>query len=215
MFPKLRDPVSGLTHLGAAVAAVIGLAGLLYLGRAGGVKECSLLVYGVALILMFCASAAYHSIRSGRQLSRILHRLDHAAIYVLVAGTYTPICLHFFTGFWCWGLLAILWGMACVGIGVKLLVLNVPRWLTPSIALVMGWLGLIAVGEMVRTMPIGALVWVLLGGIFFTVGAVVYIAKRPNFWPRVFGFHELWHIFVILGCGSHFVAIAAYVAPAV
>lgn len=214
MFSTFRDPISGLTHLVAAVAALAGLAALLYLGRTDGAKEIALAVYGSSLVLMFSASAAYHSIRSGRRITRWLHRLDHASIYLLVAGTYTPICLHFFTGLWRWGLLATVWCMGFIGIGLKLFAAKVPRWLTASVSLLMGWLGLVAIPEVVRTMPVGAMVWLVVGGLFFSVGAVVYLIKRPHPFPRVFGFHEIWHIFVILGCLSHYIVIAVYVAPA-
>ena len=144
---------------------------------------------------------------------QVLRKLDHTAIYALIAGTYTPICLHFFSGFWAWGMLVIIWGLALAGIVVKLFVIKAPRWLTAGIYLVMGWLSLMAIRQMLLFMPVGALVCLLLGGLFFTVGAVVYILKKPDFFPGIFGFHEIWHIFVILGCLSHFILIAAYVAP--
>ena len=213
MFVKLREPVNGLTHLGAAIAAFFGLAALLVIGRDSLVKQASLLVYGAALILMFSASAAYHLIKAQPQAALVLRKLDHSAIYLLIAGTYTPICLHFFTGFWRWGVLAIIWSMAIVGVAVKVFVIRAPRWLTAAIYLAMGWLCLMGIRVMLATMPMNALAWLLLGGIFFSVGAIIYVTKRPDFYPGVFGFHELWHIFVILGCLSHFIVVAAYVAP--
>jgi hemolysin III len=210
---KLREPVNGLTHLGAAIAAVCGLAALLIIGRDSPAKQASLLIYGVALILMFTASAAYHLIKARPETAQVLRKLDHSAIYLLIAGTYTPICLHFFTGFWRWGVLAIIWLMALVGIAVKVFVIRAPRWLNAAIYLAMGWLCLAGAKVMLATMPTGALAWLLLGGILFSVGAIVYVAKRPDFYPGVFGFHEIWHIFVILGCLSHFILVAAYIAP--
>lgn len=209
----LREPVSGLMHLGGAALAAAGLVVLLILGRDNPWKELALAVYGVSLVLMFAASAAYHLIQANPPIGRFLRTLDHSAIYLLIAGTYTPVCLHFFSGFWRWGLLAIIWSMALIGIAVKLFILGAPRWITAGIYLLMGWLALLAVKPMFLTMPASALVWLLLGGLFFTVGAVVYMIKRPDFFPGVFGFHEIWHIFVILGCLSHFIMIAAYVAP--
>ena len=143
----------------------------------------------------------------------MLRKLDHSAIYLLIAGTYTPICIHYFTGFWRWGVLAIIWSMAIAGVVVKVFVIRAPRWLTAVIYLVMGWLCLMGIRVMLATMPMSALIWLLLGGIFFSVGAIVYVTKRPNLYPGVFGFHELWHIFVILGCLCHFIVVAAYVAP--
>lgn len=212
--PKFRDPVSGLTHFWAAVAAALGLILLLILGRGTWLREASLLIYGLSLVLMFASSAAYHLVQSGPRLMRWLRTLDHSAIYLLIAGTYTPICLHFFSGFWRWGMLVLIWALALIGITVKLFVLRGPRWLTAGIYLVMGWLAVSAMGEMLRGMPLGALLLLGLGALFFSLGAVIYIAKRPDFAPGVFGFHELWHVFVILGCLSHYLLIAVFVAPA-
>ncbi len=206
---KLREPISGLMHLVAAVVAAFGLAGLLYVSRDDLLKGISLLVYGLSLIVMFSASAAYHLAR----LRQGLRKFDHSAIYLLIAGTYTPICFHFFTGFWRWGVLGIIWAMALVGITVKLFVINAPRWVTSGVYLAMGWLSIVAIKEILAAMPPGALVWLVAGGLFFTVGAVVYMIKKPNFYPGIFGFHELWHIFVTLGCLSHFIVMAAFIAP--
>lgn len=213
MLKRLRDPVSGLTHFGAAIASAFGLAVLLVVARDAGERQVPLLVYGCSLILMFSSSAAYHLVKSSPKVEEILRMLDHAAIYLLIAGTYTPICLHFFTGFWRWGLLAVIWSMAVIGIAVKAFIINAPRWLTAGVYLMMGWLSLMAIKEMLVAMPVGALVWLLVGGLCFTAGAVVYSTRRPDFLPGVFGFHEVWHIFVILGCLSHFILVAAFVAP--
>ena len=213
MFVRLREPVNGLMHLGAAIVAFFGLVALLIIGRDSLVKQASLLIYGAALILMFSASAAYHLIRANPRAELTLRKLDHSAIYLLIAGTYTPICIHYFTGFWLWGVLAIVWFMAIVGIIVKVFVIRAPRWASAAVYLVMGWLCLMGTRVMLATMPMSALVWLLLGGIFFSVGAIVYVTKRPDPYPGVFGFHEIWHIFVILGCLSHFIVVAVYVAP--
>jgi hemolysin III len=213
MLNKLREPVSGLTHLGAAIIAACGLVVMVYIGRDSFTKAVSLVVYGLSLVLMFAASAAYHLIKSSPSVTKLLRKLDHAAIYLLIAGTYTPICLYYFNGFWRWGLLGIIWLMAVSGIAVKIFFINPRRWLTTGIYLLMGWLSLLAIKEIVSTMPTTALIWLVLGGLFFTLGAVVYITRKPNFYPGVFGFHEVWHIFVILGCLCHFIVVAAFVAP--
>jgi len=213
MLKKFRDPVSGLTHLGAAILATIGLIVLLYIGRNNTIKLISLLLYGISFVLMFSARAAYHLTKASEKVILFLRKLDHSAIYLLIAGTYTPICLHFFSGFYRWGLLAIVWGFAVVGVAVKMFIINVPRWVNAGIYLVMGWLCIMAIKPMLTSMPIGALVWLIVGGLFFTLGAVIYMTKIFNFFPGVFGFHEVWHIFVILGCLSHFIVILAYIAP--
>ena len=214
MLRKLREPVNGLTHLGGAVVAAGGLIVLLYLAWGNTAKAAALGLYGVTLVLMFSASAAYHMATAGPRVLLFLRKLDHSAIYLLIAGSYTPVCLHYFTGFWRTGMLAIIWALALAGIAVKIFVIRAPRWVTAGIYLLMGWLSIAAIREILAALPAGALVWLFLGGLFFTGGAVVYMLKKPDPWPGVFGFHEVWHIFVILGAFSHFVVMAAYVAPA-
>lgn len=214
MHLHLREPVNGLTHLGAAVAAAFGLVLLLVTAQASFVKQLSLAVYGLSLILTFVASGVYHSVNARPSIMTLLRHLDHSAIYLLIAGTYTPILLRFLSGAWLWGMLLTIWVIALAGIGIKIFMINAPRWITAGIYLVMGWLGVIAFPQIYATMPLGAILWLLAGGIFFTLGAVVYILKKPDFYPNVFGFHEIWHIFVILGCLCHFIVIAVFVALA-
>jgi hemolysin III len=210
---KFRDPLSGLIHLASAVAAALGLVGLLMAGKGQPTKEIAFLIYGISLILMFASSATYHLVQAGPKTIGVLRKVDHSAIYLLIAGTYTPLCLSFFTGFWRWGLLGIIWAIALIGVGFKVFVINAPRWITTGIYLVMGWLSIMAVTEILRTMPVGAIFWLVAGGLLFTFGAVIYALKKPDPYPEVFGFHEIWHIFVILGCLSHFILIAGYVIP--
>jgi hemolysin III len=214
MLSKLREPVNGLTHFFAAIAALVGLIVLLIVGWDTPAKIISLLVYGISLTLLFAASATYHMVKAREQVIVILRKLDHSAIYLLIAGTYTPICVNAFSGFWQWGLLAIIWSLAIIGILVKIFVINAPRWLTAGVYVAMGWLSLTAVGEMLQALPVGALFWLTAGGVIYTLGAIVYATKALNFKPGVFGFHEVWHIFVILGALAHYITIAVYIAPA-
>jgi hemolysin III len=214
LFQKLREPVNGLTHLVAAIAAFAGLIILAYLAKDDPPSLASLSIYGSTLVLMFSASALYHMITAGPRVTLFLRKLDHSAIYLLIAGTYTPICLHYFTGFWRFGFLAIIWSLGLIGIVVKLIVINAPRWLAAGVYLLMGWLSVTAIGEILATMPPGALAWLASGGVFFTVGAMVYILKKPDPLPGVFGFHEIWHIFVILGAASHFILMLVFITPA-
>ncbi len=214
MTEKFRDPISGLMHLIAAVFALAGLVALLILGRGDPQKQISFLIYGVSLVAMLSASSIYHLVKTNPRVELFLRKMDHSAIYLLIAGTYTPVCLYFFTGFYRWGLLGIIWGMALAGILVKLFIIRAPRWVTAGIYLLMGWMAVIGLREMLVTMPVGALLWLLAGGLFYSVGAVIYITKKMDFIPGVFGFHEVWHIFVVLGCLSHFILIARYIAAA-
>jgi len=213
MFKKLREPVNGLTHFFAAIAALIGLVVLLIVGRGSLDRTLALTIYGVSLVLLFAASATYHMVKGNPKVMQFLRKLDHSAIYLLIAGTYTPFCVIMFDGFWKWGMLAIIWSLALIGIVVKIFIINAPRWLNAGIYILMGWLSIISIGEMLRVMPPWALTWLLIGGVVYTLGAVVYITKIMNFLPGKFGFHEVWHIFVILGALAHFIAIAFFIAP--
>jgi hemolysin III len=213
MLKKLREPVNGLTHFFTAIAALIGLIILLIVGWGSLTKAIALSIYGLSLVLLFAASAAYHMVKARPSVLQTLRKLDHSAIYLLIAGTYTPFCVIMFDGFWKWGMLAIIWSLAVIGIVVKIFIINAPRWLNAGIYLVMGWLCFAAIGEMLRVLPPWALTWLLIGGITYTLGAVVYITKTMNFWPGKFGFHEVWHIFVILAALAHFIAIAFFIAP--
>ncbi len=207
LFNKLREPVNGLTHLGGALLAIVGLAALLIIGWGTTAKIISLTIYGVSLVVMFSASAAYHMVRAKDKAIEILRKVDHSAIYLLIAGTYTPFCINAFTGFWQWGMLSIIWSLALIGIVVKIFVIRAPRWLNAGIYVIMGWLSVAAVNEMLAVLPAWVLTWLIIGGVMYTLGAVVYITKIFNFKPGVFGFHEVWHIFVMLAAAAHFVAV--------
>ena len=214
MIKKIREPANGFTHFLAAVAAVIGSGILIYIGRDSLIKIVALGVYGASLILLFATSATYHWVEAGPKTIANLRKLDHAAIFLLIAGTYTPICAIMFTGFWRWGILAIVWSLAVIGIIVKMFMMSAPRWLTAGIYVVMGWLSLLSIKEVLRALPAGALIGLGLGGVIYTLGAVVYVTKKLDFLPGRFGFHAVWHIFVILGALAHFISIAVYIAPA-
>jgi hemolysin III len=210
LIKSFREPVSGLTHFSAALVSLLGLAILLIKGWGNGLQMMAFLIYSTSLVLMFSASAVYHLTDSSNRVISVLRKLDHTAIYLLIAGTYTPICLLFFNGFWQIGLLSIVWAFAFAGIVVKLFTIHAPRWVTAGIYLVMGWLCILAIGEIVRTIPQGAIIWLVLGGLFYTFGAVIYMTKKMDFKPGIFGFHEVWHVFVILGAFSHFLMIAFF-----
>ncbi|MGB8212661.1 MAG: hemolysin III family protein [Anaerolineales bacterium] len=212
MLSKLREPVNGLTHLGGAIAAFFGLIVMLVTGWGGPAKIVSVLVYGIGLIVMFSASATYHIAKVKPAVLQTLRKMDHSAIFLLIAGTYTPFCLIAFTGFWRWGLLAIIWVIAALGILVKIFYINSPRWLHTGIYVVMGWLCILAAPQMASVHPFSAVVWLIVGGVIYTFGAVVYATKIFNFTPGKFGFHEVWHIFVLLGALAHFIAVMALLA---
>lgn len=213
MLSKFREPVNGLTHLITAGVALAGLIVLLIIGWGQPGKVISLMIYGISLILLFFASGIYHSAKTSPKALVKLRKFDHSAIFLLIAGTYTPICFNMLEGFWKWGMLGIVWGLALIGIGVKIFFINAPRWVNVVVYIIMGWLCILAIQEFLIVLPVGAIIWLAAGGVIYTLGAVVYVTKTMNFVPSVFGFHEVWHIFVILGALAHFIMIAYYIAP--
>ncbi len=207
MLKKLREPINSLTHWGGAILALIGLIALLVIGWDTPAKIISFAIYGISLIFMFSASATYHMVRVRDKALEIFRKIDHAAIFVLIAGTYTPFCVNAFEGFWQWGMLSIIWSLALIGIIVKVFYIRAPRWLNAGIYVLMGWLSVAAAGQMLASLPAWVFGWLLAGGVIYTLGAVVYATKIFNFKPGVFGFHEIWHIFVLLAAAAHYVAV--------
>lgn len=207
MLNKIREPVNSLTHWAGAILALAGMIALIVIGWGAPAKVVSLIVYGVSLIFLFSASATYHMVQVKEKTQETYRKIDHAAIYFLIAGTYTPFCVNAFTGFWQWGMLSIIWSMAIIGIGVKVFIIRAPRWLNAGIYLVMGWLCVGASGQLLTVSPAWILTWLIIGGLLYTFGAIIYITKIFNFVPGIFGFHEVWHIFVLLAAAAHYVAV--------
>jgi hemolysin III len=163
------------------------------------------------MILLYAASAAYHLIPLNEKGTRILKKLDHVMIFMMIAGTYTPFCLVPLRGGWGWTIFGIVWGFAVVGVFFKLFYINAPRFLSTSIYLAMGWISIVAIYPIVKNIPAGGVIWLASGGVLYSIGAVIYALKKPNPWPGVFGFHEIWHIFVLAGSFCHFMVMLLYV----
>lgn len=209
---RFRDPVSGLTHLVGAILSVGALVWLLWVAiRQGSVWQIvSFTVFGVSLILLYTSSAIYHIVQASARVIQNLRRLDHTMIFVLIAGTYTPFCLGPLRGPWGFWLLGVIWGVGILGILFSIFWIDAPRWLTTGLYLAMGWAIVVAAVPLVRSLPGGALIWLAVGGLMYSLGAVIYATKRPNPLPGVFGFHEIWHLFVLAGSFSHFVSVLRY-----
>ena len=207
MFKNIREPVNSLTHWAGAVLAIIGLIALLTVSWGTPAKMISVTIYGASLIFLFSASATYHAVNRKDRVLEIFRKVDHAAIFLLIAGTYTPFCVNAFTGFWQWGLLVIIWSLALIGVMIKIFYINSPRWLNAGIYVVMGWLGILGAGQVLTNLPVWVISWLVAGGVIYTLGAIVYSTKMFNFVPGVFGFHEIWHIFVMVAAAAHFIAV--------
>ncbi len=213
----LREPLNALTHGLGVVLAIVGLVVLMVYSAGEPWRTVAFAVYGATLIALYTASSVMHGVKAGPRVIQRLRVLDHAAIFLLIAGTYTPITLVVLRAQspgWGWALFGTAWGFAVLGVVFKLFWLDAPRWLSVVLYIVMGWMALVAIVPMVQALPWSALTWLLIGGIFYSVGALVYARKRPDPWPRVFGYHEIWHLFVLAGSVSHFVLMLRYVLPA-
>ena len=212
---RFREPVNGLTHLVGGLLASVGLGVLLATAaRAGRMDQLVAFgIFGFSLIALYTASALYHLLPLSPAGVARLRRVDHMSIFVLIAGTYTPFCLLALDGGWRVALLGIVWGLALGGILLKLFWMDAPRWLSVAVYLGIGWVAVIAAPALFRAVPAEGMVWVMAGALIYSAGALIYGLKRPNPMPGVFGFHELWHLFVIAGSACHFWAVLGYVAP--
>ncbi|PAU94694.1 hypothetical protein CK503_04265 [Aliifodinibius salipaludis] len=208
----IREPINTLTHGMGAILAVIGLAFLIYEAlQSGSVSQLvAFSIFGLSMILLYTASSLYHALPVKQKTLELLQKLDHSMIYVLIAGTYTPICLLVLEGGWKWGFFATVWSLAIIGIIKKFLWMNAPRWLSTLFYLGMGWLAVIIFPTLIEKLPLAFLIWIALGGLAYTLGAVIYGIKKPNPIPNWFGHHEIWHLFVMAGTFSHFWAIYYY-----
>ena len=210
---RLREPVSGLTHLAGVLLALVAL--IVLLTRAAGRVDqlVAFGIFGLSLIALYGASAMYHLLPVSPAATARLRRLDHITIFILIAGTYTPVCMLALEGGWRAGMLGLVWTLALCGVALKLLWMEAPRWLSVGVYLAMGWLAVIPASAIFRAIPSGGIAWILGGGLVYSAGALIYALKRPNPVPGVFGFHELWHLFVLAGSACHFWAMLRYIAP--
>lgn len=207
---RIREPVNGLSHLLGLVLAAAGT--LFLLGAAHRPEQLTAFsIYGGTLILLYAASTLYHTLPLSERPLRALRTVDHIAIYFLIAGTYTPIALLTLDSRLGWTLLAIVWLIAAAGIPFKLYFLDAPVWLSTATYLVMGYLALVAVIPLLRTVSVSGVLWLAAGGFAYTVGAVIYSRQRPDPFPGFFGHHEIWHLLVLVGSACHFAFMVYYV----
>ena len=206
MMQRFRQPVNGFTHLTGAVLSACALLWLILLTRGDVVKLISVVIYGFSLITLYTASATYHLTHGSDRTLLWLERIDHAAIYVLVAGCYTPICLTVITGEWRWILLVLVWVMALIGVVYKMLFLTQPGVFSLLYYMLMASVVFIAPPAIIAMIPTQAVVFLAASGVVFVIGAVVFGLEKPNPHPLL-GHHELWHLFVMTGSVLHFISV--------
>jgi hemolysin III len=202
----IKDPFSGLSHIVGAALAVLGLVVLIVLARGRPLHVTAFAVYGTTLVALYVASALFHSLRVGERAAGALYGLDRAAIYALIAGTYTPICLLALPPAWGWSLFGVVWGLALGGILADVLSRRrVPDWLQAVLYLLTGWPIVVALGPLLRSLSPAGLGWLFAGCVLYTVGAVICVKERPHLKPPHFNAHELWHVLVLAASACHFV----------
>jgi hemolysin III len=204
--PMLR----GVLHQWAAWFALAAAVGLVAFAPPG-VARVTALVYGAGLCAMLAASALYHRYQGGPRVRSVLCRIDHSAIYVFMGASYTPVALLVLDGSLQLTVLVIAWAGALAGVAFSLAWIDAPRWLVAATYLGLGWISVIALPDLVERLSAPPLLLIAAGGVLYTTGAIVYALKRPNPWPRVFGFHEIFHAFVIAAALVHFVAMAGWI----
>jgi hemolysin III len=203
---RAKPLLRGVSHQIAAFAAVPAVAALVFRAQ-GASGRAAALVYGASLVLLFAVSATYHRPTWSERMRLVLWRADHSAIFVLIAGTYTPFCL--LLGPPGRKLLAAIWLLAAVGVGVSILFVRAPKQLMAALYVLFGWLALPFLFRLHAAIGTGLLALLLAGGLLYSAGALVYAARRPDPYPSVFGFHEIFHLCVIGAAACHFVVVGA------
>lgn len=210
---NMKEPVNTLTHLTGAVLSVVALVVMLVkgIGNGSGLQIAVAIVFGVSLIALYTASTVYHWVPSSKKLHAILRRIDHSMIYVLIAGTYTPVCLLALKGTLGWSLFGAIWGLALLGIVIKLVWFSAPRWLYTSFYVMLGWLAIIFIVPLYKALPIEGFIWLLVGGLMYSIGAIIYGTKSKKIKISVFGFHEIFHVFILAGSFAHVVMVERFI----
>ena len=213
MVKSFRDPISGLTHFIGIILSVIGTIALLT--RNDGMftvyHTASFFIFGFSMTLLYTISTLYHWLPLSENKLIIFRKIDHIMIFVFIAASYTPVCLITLRESWGWVILGIVWGLTLAGFFLKLFWLKASRFLYTSIYLLMGWIIIAAILPLSKVMPSQGLLWLALGGVFYSAGAVIYAIKKPDPLPNVFGFHEIFHLFIMAGSFSIFWMIYKYV----
>ena len=208
---RMQNPVRGFLHGTAALASIGGTVYLIIAGAGSLSRQIALGVFGIGLITLYTTSSLYHSIPWTMTAKRLMQRVDHSAIFVLIAASYTPFAAVVLDGWLRWATLIAAWSIAAVGIGQHIFFPRDEQYFSVVLHVTLGWLAVFIAVPIVNRLGLGPFGGLLLGGIFYTVGMVILVTNRPRLWPRVFSSHELFHVFVIAGSAMHFFVAARYI----
>jgi hemolysin III len=209
----MKEPVNTWTHFITFLASIIGLVFLIILSHSNSSKLITMTVYGVSVIVLFGTSTVYHWVKTTPEKERLLRKLDHISIFLLIAGSYTPVFYYGLEGTWKWAMLSAIWILSLTGIVLKVFFIDVHRSVSTAFYISLGWMALIPLFKLVQSFPIEAIILMFLGGVAYTIGGVIYGTKIFNFFPNKFGFHEIFHLFVSVGSVLHFIMILRFVIP--
>ncbi|BFT95230.1 MAG: hemolysin III family protein [Minisyncoccus archaeiphilus] len=213
---KIKDPISGYSHIVGGILAIVGTIFLLIasINTNQWDKIFPFLIFGLSMIMLYFSSGLYHLFGKNAEEVDIFRKIDHAMIYILIAGTYTPLCLIALKGMLGTASFITIWIIAIFGISTvffKKFWAKMPRWGSTGIYILMGWISIFLIYPLSKTVSSEGIMWLIIGGAFYTIGAVIYALKKPNPF-KGFGFHEIFHIFVLLGTASHFWCIFHYLS---
>lgn len=213
---RIKDPGSAITHFIAMVLAILATAPLLVkaAGDRSGSSVAALAIFIVSMIGLYAASTIYHTLDISPKINQLLRKLDHMMIFILIAGTYTPVCMIVLGDRTGWLLLTLVWAIAAVGIVINACWITCPKWFSSLVYIAMGWVCILAITKILNALPRAGFLWLLAGGIIYTLGGVIYALKLPlfNSRHRYFGSHEIFHLFVMGGSLCHYVMMYQFVA---
>ena len=213
MYKKLREPINSLTHLAGAVLSLIALIAMVtkgYLSDASSIAIFSVTIFGISLILLYSVSGTYHGISATEKVISFFKKLDHSMIFVLIAGSYAPFCLIALEGSLGNAFFILMISIAVLGITFRLCWFNCPRWLQTSLYIGMGWAAIFVIKPLSAALPPLSVGLLVLGGVLYTIGGIIYGTKSEKLKIGAFGFHEIFHIFILLGSLSHFICVFNY-----
>lgn len=214
MLQQIREPINGLTHLAGAILAFVGLIMMMAKSAVDSSSPLTMgavAIFGISMILLYSASATYHMVIAQEAVISFLRRLDHSMIFVLIAGTYAPFCLVSLNGFTGWALFSVVMAAAISGVVFKMVWFDCPRWISTALYISMGWMIIFAAGPLAGSLPAPGLWLLVTGGIFYTVGGLIYGFKFEFLKTKYMGFHEIFHIFILLGSLAHFLSVYLFV----
>ncbi|MBC5996156.1 hemolysin III family protein [Romboutsia ilealis] len=210
----IREPINGFTHLGGAILSFVGLLALVIkttLTSPFVVDIAAVIIFGISLMLLYSASATYHLVIASEKIIAFLRKIDHSMIFILIAGSYTPFCLIGLKGVYGGVAFSIVATIAVCGVLFKMVWFKCPRWISTSIYIGMGWISIFLIKPLLYSIPFEGVLLLVLGGIFYTIGAIIYGIKPESLKFKSLGFHEIFHIFILLGSLCHFFSVYEYV----